>query len=418
VDKLIVEGGHRLNGEIAIAGAKNAALPVLAATLLAAGTSRIENVPRLRDTVTIRKLLEALGVEVTVQEDCFTVDASTVKEHEAPYELVKTMRASILVLGPLVARHGRARVSLPGGCALGPRPVNLHLSGLRALGAEISLEHGYVVARAEELSGARIVFDQVTVTGTENILMAACLARGESEIVNAAREPEVTDLAQALQDMGAKIEGAGTSTIRVQGVPELRGVHHRVMPDRIEAGTYLVAGAICGGPVRLKNAQGWALGAVVEKLRQSGAIVEDTASGLQVHQGAWPPTPLTIRTEPYPGFPTDMQAQFMTYLCLAAGTSVVEENIFENRFMHVCELQRLGARIDVSGRRATVTGVGHLDGAKLMATDIRASASLILAGLAARGQTEISRVYHIDRGYERIEERLSALGARIWRARE
>jgi UDP-N-acetylglucosamine 1-carboxyvinyltransferase len=415
MDKLIIEGGVPLKGEVRISGAKNATLPILCASILSAEPLRVSNVPHLHDVTTMLALLAQMGVQISVDERLgVELDASSLTNPVAPYELVKTMRASVLVLGPLLARCGEARVSLPGGCAIGLRPVDQHVKALQAMGASISVEHGYMHARASRLKGAHIVTDLVTVTGTENIMMAATLADGETVIENAAREPEVVDLANCLIAMGAKISGAGSDTIRVTGVPRLHAAAHQVMPDRIESGTFLVAAAATGGDVRLRDANPEILDAVIEKLRDAGAQVETGGDWIHLHMNGELRT-VGVRTAPYPAFPTDMQAQIMTLNCVARGTALITETIFENRFMHVQELRRLGARIDVEGNTAVVTGVDHLDGAAVMATDLRASASLVIAGLVARGETTIDRVYHLDRGYESIEEKLSRLGARIRR---
>ncbi|HBT84017.1 MAG TPA: UDP-N-acetylglucosamine 1-carboxyvinyltransferase [Desulfuromonas sp.] len=417
MDKLIIHGGKRLSGEVSISGSKNASLPIFCATLLAAGVYEIDNVPFLRDINTTIKLLESLGAQVEGRGHLVKVDTRGVDQVEATYDLVKTMRASVLVLGPLLARYGRARVSLPGGCAIGARPINLHLKGLAALGAEIRLEHGYVEAEAKQLHGARIYFDVSTVGGTEHLMMAAALAKGETILENAAREPEIPELATFLTKMGARIEGAGTDTIRIIGVDELQPCCHEVMPDRIEAGTFMIAAAITGGDIRLRNMRLDHLDAVAFKLQDAGVEVSSRDNLVQV-RGTGAIRPVNIKTRPYPGFPTDMQAQFMTLMCLAQGASVISENIFENRFMHVSELLRFGADIVTEGNSATVKGVQKLSGAPVMATDLRASASLILAGLAADNTSEISRIYHLDRGYERIEEKLKGLGADIERVHE
>jgi UDP-N-acetylglucosamine 1-carboxyvinyltransferase len=414
MQKLSIHGGVPLSGEVRVAGAKNAALPILAATLLAAETSRVTNVPKLKDVATMAALLRRMGAKVSVDADAAALDATAVGEPVAPYELVKTMRASILVLGPLVARFGEARVSLPGGCAIGERPVDLHIKGLQAMGAEIGIESGYIHARAAKLRGARIFLDTVTVTGTENLMMAACLAEGETVLENSAREPEVVDLARCLIGMGARIRGHGTDVITIQGVPRLAGASHAVMPDRIEAGTFLVAAAATRGRVRLRTAPVDALDAVVEKLREAGAEVSIEGGDIGLAMRGRPRA-VSVRTLPYPGFPTDMQAQFVALDAVAEGTGLVTETIFENRFMHVQELRRLGARIDIEGNTAIVRGVERLTGASVMATDLRASASLVIAGLVAEGETIVDRIYHLDRGYERLEERLAALGARIRR---
>ena len=415
MDKLLIRGGVPLRGEVRISGAKNAALPIMCAALLSAAPLRLANVPHLRDVTTLLNLLGGMGVSVSLDEKLgLELVAGRVHTPLAPYELVKTMRASILVLGPLLARCGEARVSLPGGCAIGQRPVDLHIKGLQAMGADIRVEHGYIIARAERLKGARIFSDLVTVTGTENLMMAACLAEGASVIENAAREPEVVDLATCLKAMGANIEGAGSDTITIEGVSALAGAEHRIMPDRIETGTFLVAAAATGGSVRLWNTSARILEAVLDKLREAGAKItaEDDAIVLEMDGR---PTSVNLRTAPYPAFPTDMQAQFMALDCIARGTAVLTETIFENRFMHALELQRLGADIEISGNTAVVKGVPRLDGATVMATDLRASASLVIAGLVAKGETVVERIYHLDRGYECIEEKLSQLGARIKR---
>lgn len=417
MDKLVIAGGVPLRGEVRVSGAKNAALPILAAAVLTTDTLRIENVPALRDVATTCALLTQMGLWVRqTAPDVYELSGHALSNPLAPYDLVKTMRASILVLGPLVARCGEARVSLPGGCAIGLRPVDLHIKGLQAMGAEISIEHGYISARARRLRGARIFLDLVTVTGTENLMMAATLADGITVLENAAREPEVVDLAECLNAMGARIRGAGTDVIEIDGVERLHGAVHRVMPDRIETGTFLVAAAMTGGEVTLRGTRGGILDAVLEKLREAGAQVSSDADRIQVRaNGAL--RAVNVRTAPYPAFPTDMQAQFMALNAIAAGTSLVTETIFENRFMHVQELRRLGADIEVEGNTAVIKGVERLDGAAVMATDLRASAGLVLAGLVARGETIVDRIYHLDRGYEAIEQKLSALGARIRRVR-
>ena len=416
MDKLQIQGGAPLEGEVRISGAKNAALPILAATLLAEGTVSVGNVPHLQDVTTMIELLGRMGVSVTIDDKMrVEVDAGTIKDHVAPYELVRTMRASILVLGPLLARFGQADVSLPGGCAIGARPVNIHVDGLQQLGAEIQIENGYIRARASRLRGARLVLETVTVTGTENLLMAATLAEGETVIENAAREPEVVDLADFLNAMGAKIRGAGMDTIVIQGVERLRGASYDVLPDRIETGTYLVAGAITGGRVRVKGTRPDHLDAVVAKLREAGASVEVGDSWIALDMQGQRPHAVDIRTAPYPAFPTDMQAQFAALNTVADGVGAVTETIFENRFMHMLEMRRLGADIRIEGSTAIIRGVPKLTAAPVMATDLRASASLVLAGLIAQGATEIHRIYHIDRGYECIEEKLEQLGARIKR---
>ena len=416
MDKLKITGGTVLAGEIRASGAKNAALPILAATLLADGPVTLGNVPHLQDVTTTLELLGRMGVQLVVDERMnIEVDARTIKEFSAPYELVKTMRASILVLGPLLARHGRADVSLPGGCAIGSRPVDLHLQGLRAMGADIAVEGGYIRARAARLTGARLVLDQVTVTGTENILMAATLASGTSVIENAAREPEVVDLANCLISMGARIEGAGTDTITVEGVESLGGTQYKVLPDRIETGTYLVAAAITRGHIKIKDTDPSLLDAVLMKLRDAGAAIEVGPDWIELDMRGRRLRAVDIRTAPYPAFPTDMQAQFVALNTVAEGSGAITETIFENRFMHVQELQRMGANLRVEGNTVTSTGVDSLAAAPVMATDLRASASLVIAGLVADGVTVVDRIYHVDRGYERIEEKLTQLGANIRR---
>ena len=416
MDKLQIQGGVPLEGEVRISGAKNATLPILAGALLSDGPVVVGNVPHLKDVTTTVELLGGMGATVTVDERMrIEVDASTVRNYSAPYELVKTMRASILVLGPLVARFGRADVSLPGGCAIGARPVNIHVAGLQALGADITIEGGYIRARADRLRGARLVLDTVTVTGTENLMMAAVLARGETLIENAAREPEVVDLANFLISMGAKIEGAGGDKIVVQGVERLNGTHYEVLPDRIESGTYLVAGAITGGHVRIKNTRPDHLDAVLVKLQEAGADIAVGDSWVEVDMRGRRPRAVDVRTAPYPAFPTDMQAQFAALNTVASGVGTIIETIFENRFMHMLEMRRLGAEIRLEGNTAIIHGVARLTAAPVMATDLRASASLVLAGLVAEGRTEVERIYHIDRGYEAIEEKLSQLGAQIKR---
>jgi UDP-N-acetylglucosamine 1-carboxyvinyltransferase len=416
MDKLQINGGIALEGEIRISGAKNATLPILAGALLADGSVTVGNVPHLQDVTTTIELLGRMGVSVTVDERMrIEVDPTTIREYFAPYELVKTMRASILVLGPLVARFGHADVSLPGGCAIGARPVNIHVAGLQAMGADIHIENGYIRARAKRLRGARLVLETVTVTGTENLMMAATLADGETVIENAAREPEVVDLANFLISMGAQIEGAGTDTISIQGVERLRGTTYEVLPDRIESGTYLVAGAITGGHVKLKNTRPDHLDAVVAKLREAGARVETGDSWIEMDMKRRRPRAVDVRTAPYPAFPTDMQAQFAALNTVAEGVSTITETIFENRFMHMLEMRRMGAEIRLEGNTAIIRGVPKLTAAPVMATDLRASASLVLAGLVADGTTHVERIYHIDRGYECIEEKLQQLGAQIKR---
>jgi len=414
MDKLLIEGGARLSGEIAISGAKNAALPILCAALLTTEPVTFTNVPRLNDIATLLRLLEQMGVKVSREADVVTLDASGVDNPVASYEMVKTMRASILVLGPLVARFGEARVSLPGGCAIGARPVDQHIKGLQAMGADVKVEHGYVHAKVPKLKGARIFTDMVTVTGTENLMMAACLADGETIIENAAREPEVVDLANCLVSMGARISGAGTDVIRIQGVAKLHGATHAIMPDRIETGTYLCAAAITGGDIRLLKTSAAYLDTVVDKLMDAGCeiTVERDAIRLVAPRRL---KAVSLRTAPYPAFPTDMQAQFMAINCVADGVATIRETIFENRFMHVNELMRLGANIQIEGNNAIVRGVDKLEGAMVMATDLRASASLVIAALVAQGETVIDRIYHLDRGYERIEEKLAKLGASVKR---
>ncbi|MGC9215527.1 UDP-N-acetylglucosamine 1-carboxyvinyltransferase [Acidithiobacillus sp.] len=415
MDKLLLRGNGPLRGELRISGAKNAALPCLAATLLAREPVRLCNIPHLRDITTTLELLSTLGARVLVDGQLgIEVDPRPVHSVVAPYELVKTMRASILVLGPLLARHGSAEVSLPGGCAIGSRPVSVHLSGLQALGAEITVEDGFIKAQAVRLRGARVVMEMVSVTGTENLLMAATLAEGRTILENAAREPEIVDLARCLSAMGARISGAGTSVIEIEGVAELHGAEHSVVPDRIETGTYLVAAAMTGGDVCLKRTDAGLLESVLLKLREAGAEVTTGADTIRIRMKRRPQA-VDVRTAPFPAFPTDMQAQFMAMNCIAEGSSVITETIFENRFMHVSELQRLGADINADGKTAVVRGVQRLRGAPVMATDLRASASLVLAGLVAEGETLIDRIYHLDRGYEVIEEKLSALGADIRR---
>jgi UDP-N-acetylglucosamine 1-carboxyvinyltransferase len=416
LDILQITGGIPLEGEVRISGAKNATLPILAGALLADGPVTIGNVPHLHDVTTMIELLARMGVTVTVDERMrIEVDPSTIRECFAPYELVKTMRASILVLGPLVARFGRADVSLPGGCAIGARPVNIHVAGLQAMGADIHIEGGYVRARAKRLHGARLVLDTVTVTGTENLMMAATLAEGETIIENAAREPEVVDLANFLIATGAKIHGAGTDKIVIIGVEKLRGAAYEVLPDRIEAGTYLVAGAITRGHVRLKNTRPEHLDAVLSKLQEAGASIETGANWIELDMRGRRSRSVDVRTAPYPAFPTDMQAQFAALDTVADGVGTVIETIFENRFMHMLEMRRMGAEIRLEGNMAIIRGIERLTAAPVMATDLRASASLVLAGLVANGRTDIERIYHIDRGYEAIEEKLAQLGARIRR---
>ena len=414
MDKLLITGGKRLSGEIAISGAKNAALPILCAGLLTADSIQLENVPRLQDIATMLKLLRQTGMRAEHDGDRVMLNGGAISKLEAPYELVKTMRASILVLGPMLARFGEARVSLPGGCAIGARPVDQHIKGLQAMGAEIAIEAGYIHAKAKKLRGARIVPDMITVTGTENLLMAATLAEGETVLENAAREPEVGDLAHLLVAMGAKIDGIGTDRLVIQGVEQLHGASHKVIADRIETGTFLCAVAAAGGDVTLKGTRSDFLDAVLDKLREAGAILTSGADWIRIQMSARPKA-VSFRTTEYPGFPTDMQAQFLALNCIADGASHVSETIFENRFMHVQELNRLGASIAIEGHTAVVNGIHHLVGAPVMATDLRASASLVIAGLVAQGQTLIERIYHLDRGYDRIEVKLSAVGADIER---
>jgi len=421
MQKIVVSGGTPLRGEVAISGAKNAVLPILCATLLADAPVEVLNVPYLHDVVTTIKLLRELGAGVELERGTLArgsrlvVDPCSVNQHVAPYELVKTMRASILVLGPLLARHGAAEVSLPGGCAIGSRPVDQHIRGLQALGAEISVENGFIKARANRLKGGRFVFDMATVTGTENVMAAATLAEGTTVLENAAMEPEITDLAECLNALGARIEGAGTPRITIHGVERLGGGRHTVLPDRIETGTFLVAAAMTGGRVTALNARADTLDAVLVKLAEAGAGITTTADSITLDMHGRRPKAVSLTTAPYPAFPTDMQAQFMALNCIADGVGVISETIFENRFMHVNELLRLGADIRVDGHTAIVRGVPQLSGAPVMATDLRASASLVLAGLVASGETTIDRIYHLDRGYENIEEKLGALGAQIRR---
>jgi UDP-N-acetylglucosamine 1-carboxyvinyltransferase len=415
VDKLRIRGGRPLEGEVRVSGAKNAALPIMCAALLTDQPLRLANVPQLMDVRTMAKLLRQMGAAVEPPaEGRMTLHARTLTDPTAGYDLVKTMRASVLVLGPLLARCGRAKVSLPGGCAIGQRPVDQHVKGLQAMGATISIEHGYMHAEAERLRGARILMDMVTVTGTENLMMAAALAEGTTLLENAAREPEVVDLARCLAAMGALIEGAGSDVIRIEGVRSLSGAEHRVMPDRIETGTYLAATCAAGGRVRLTGAAPDSLDATLDKLREAGAAISTSKAAIDI-EAKGRPRAVSVRTAPYPGFATDMQAQFMALACIAEGTAVVTETIFENRFMHALELQRLGADISIQGNAAVVRGVERLQGATVMATDLRASAGLVIAGLVAEGDTVVDRIYHLDRGYERLEQKLSALGAHIER---
>ncbi len=418
MDCMVIQGGRRLAGEVCISGAKNAALPILAATLLGKGTCTLTNIPAVRDVVTMSKVLTHLGANVEAAGDRYTVSLDAIASREAPYDLVRTMRASVMVLGPLVARWGEAVVALPGGCAIGARPINLHLAALEKMGAEIRIEHGNVHARVRgRLQGARIYFDLTTVTGTENIMMAACLAEGTTVLENAAREPEISDLANFLSKRGARISGAGTDVITIEGVPELRGADHEIVPDRIETGTYLVAGAITGGEVRVARCRPDHCEALLAKLREAGAELKVEKEAIQVRAGG-KLRAVDLKTLPYPGLPTDMQAQMMALMAVVRGSSVITETVFESRFIHVLELQRMGADIRIEGNHAVVTGVERLGGAPVMASDLRASACLILAGLAAEGETRVSRVYHLDRGYERLDAKLTGLGAQIRREAE
>lgn len=418
MDTLVIHGNKTLKGEVSISGAKNAALPLLAASILASGESRFAGVPYLRDVVTMGKLLATMGCKFDYDDGTAVIDSSSINYFEAPYELVKTMRASVLVLGPLVARYGKARVSLPGGCAIGARPINLHLMGLEKMGAKIRLEGGYVIAKANLLKGASLFFDTVTVTGTENLMMAAVLAKGTTILENAAREPEVVDLANCLNSMGARIRGAGESVIEIEGVDTLNPVkRYTVIPDRIEAGTFMAIAGICGSDLLLNNCRSDHMDAVIMKLKDTGVTFKDTKKGLRV-KGPGQPVSADLKTIPYPGFPTDMQAQFMAMMTVGRGTSVIKETIFENRFMHVAELKRMGADISIEGGAAAVRGVEQLKGAPVMATDLRASASLVVAALRAKGETRISRIYHLDRGYEKMDEKLRKIGADIYRVPE
>ena len=414
MQRLAIQGGNRLNGEVRISGAKNAALPILCAGLLTGDSLQLGNVPDLNDVATMRKLLQQLGMAIEVDGGQVVMSAAHIDKLEAPYDMVKTMRAAILVLGPLVARFGEARVSLPGGCAIGSRPVDLHIKGLQAMGAEIHIEHGYIHAKARRLKGARIFFDLVSVTGTENLMMAATLADGVTVLENAAREPEVVDLAHCLIAMGAKIEGAGSDTISITGVEKLHGANHRIMPDRIESGTFLVAAAAAGGNITLTGARADIMENVLEKLQEAGATIQVAGDRINLQMNKRP-LAVNVSTAPYPAFPTDMQAQFMAMNTIAEGSAMVVETIFENRFMHVQELRRLGAQIEVEGNTAVIKGCAQLEGATIMATDLRASACLVIAGLAAQGETIVDRIYHLDRGYEHIESKLSQLGAQIRR---
>lgn len=414
MQKLAIQGGRSLNGEVRISGAKNAALPIMCASLLTADDFVLSNLPDMHDVLTMSKLLQQMGVRISAGVQTASFNAAQIDKLEAPYDMVKTMRAAILVLGPLLARFGEARVSLPGGCAIGSRPVDLHIKGLQAMGAEIHIEHGYIHATAKRLQGAHICFDLVSVTGTENLMMAAALAEGVTVLENAAREPEVVDLAQCLIGMGAKISGAGSDTIHIEGVTSLHGTQYRVMPDRIESGTFLVAAAATQGRITLTDARADILDSVLDKLREAGAQIVVSGNRISL---AMPrrPSAVNFRTAPYPAFPTDMQAQFMALNTIADGSAMVVETIFENRFMHVQELRRLGAQIDIEGNAAIIKGCAQLEGATVMATDLRASASLVIAGLVAQGETTVDRIYHLDRGYEHIEAKLSGLGAQIRR---
>ena len=417
MNKLVIRGGKRLKGEVEISGAKNAALPIVAASLLSSGTSMVSRVPNLKDVLTIGQLIRHLGAEFSHEDNKTVINTERIRIFEAPYELVRTMRASVLVLGPLVAKFGKAKVSLPGGCAIGARPINLHLMGFEKMGAKIELESGYVMAKAKRLKGASVYFDIPTVTGTENLMMAATLAKGMTLLENAAREPEVVDLANALISMGAKIKGAGESVIEIEGVDELRPLNYSVIPDRIETGTFMTFAGITGGDIIIKGCKLEHLDAPIIKLKEAGLVFEHRTDGIRVI-GPSRPKATDIKTMPYPGFPTDMQAQFMALMSMAEGTSMIKETIFENRFMHVAELKRMGADIAVEGSTATVKGVSRLKGAPLMATDLRASASLIVAALAAEGETVIHRIYHLERGYEKMEEKLLRLGAYVRKMKE
>ncbi len=417
MNKLVIRGGKRLKGEVEISGAKNAALPIVAASLLASGTSMVSRVPNLKDVLTIGQLIRHLGAEFSHEDNKTVINTERIRIFEAPYELVRTMRASVLVLGPLVAKYGKAKVSLPGGCAIGARPINLHLMGFEKMGAKIELESGYVMAKAKRLKGASVYFDIPTVTGTENLMMAATLAKGMTLLENAAREPEVVDLANALISMGAKIQGAGESVIEIEGVDELRPLNYSVIPDRIETVTFMIFAGITGGDIIIKGCKLEHLDAPIIKLKEAGLVFEHKTEGIRVI-GPSRPKATDIKTMPYPGFPTDMQAQFMALMSMAEGISMIKETIFENRFMHVAELKRMGADITVEGSTATVKGVSRLKGAPLMATDLRASASLIVAALAAEGETVIHRIYHLERGYEKMEEKLLRLGAYVRKVKE
>ncbi len=417
MDKLLIRGGKRLKGEVVIGGAKNAALPIMAATLLAPGYHNINKVPNLKDVMTMGQLIANLGAGFHYEDKTVFINTERINKFEAPYDLVRTMRASILILGPLISRYGKAKVSLPGGCAIGARPINLHLKGLQKLGAKIELDSGYIVASAKRLKGASVYFDIPTVTGTENLMMAASLAEGRTLLENAAREPEVVDLANALISMGAKIKGAGESVIEIEGVDDLRPIKYSIIPDRIETGTFMTIAGITHSEIVIKGCRVDHLDALILKLKEAGLIFEFIPDGIRV-VGSSRPKSVDIKTMPYPGFPTDMQAQFMALMCLAEGTSIIKETIFENRFMHVAELRRMGADISIEGNIATVKGVTRLQGAPLMATDLRASASLVVAALAAKGETTIYRIYHLDRGYERMEEKLQQIGADVRRVKE
>lgn len=417
MDKIVIQGGERLIGEVQVSGSKNATLPIFASCLLSEGENQFSNVPNLRDVQTILKVLKNLGVKVSESNGIYRINATEITNDEAPYDLVKTMRASILVLGPLVARLGKATVSLPGGCAIGARPINLHLMGLEAMGAEIELRHGYIEAKAKVLKGANISFDTVTVTGTENLMMAATLAKGKTILQNAAMEPEVVELAKVLNKMGAQITGAGTNVVEVEGVDALHAVEHTIVPDRIEAGTLMIAAGLTRGNIKILHCPLSEMEIVVHKLRETGMEIEPEGDGVRA-VGVKRIRSVDVKTQPYPGFPTDMQAQFMVLMSLARGLSVISETIFENRFIHVSELQRMGADIRIQGNSAIIQGVENLSGAPVMATDLRASASLLLAGLAAEGVTEVSRVYHLDRGYEGLDKKLFQLGAKIKRVKE
>lgn len=417
MDKLVIRGGKRLKGEVVIGGAKNAALPIMAATLLAPGYHNINKVPNLKDVMTMGQLIANLGAGFHYEDKAVFINTERINKLEAPYDLVRTMRASILILGPLLSRYGKAKVSLPGGCAIGARPINLHLRGLQKMGAKIELDSGYIVASSKRLKGTSIYFDIPTVTGTENLMMAASLAEGRTLLENAAREPEVVDLANALISMGAKIKGAGEGVIEIEGVDDLRPIRYSIIPDRIEAGTFMTIAGITRGEIIIKDCRVDHLDALVSKLKEAGLTFELLPDGIRV-VGSSRPKSVDIKTMPYPGFPTDMQAQFMALMCLAEGTSIIKETIFENRFMHVAELRRMGADISIEGNIATVKGVPRLQGAPLMATDLRASASLVVAALAAKGETAIHRIYHLDRGYERMEEKLQQIGADVRRVKE